>query len=516
MEIRVLSNLTVGQLVEQLKESDANNNHKESLDIAELLLKKDPYSGEFVLYKLKALEGLGRITENLAFLQHYVNVRSTDITGYLLLYKAYLAQNDIACAIISLVYALSVEPNDEQCLNLLYDLIQSVDKKFTKVKINNMIIERIGHLASEIEPLLRKIEGEKEDDCLYLFLSSGGKACNTYLYALLKSHSNIIEDKFWTQFYITRPLLLNDFFYAEFPYDMNSITRGNSNENINSNGISNLVELYNQYEQCVHIPPTDIDFGYDLLVDKGITKNDKIVCFHIRDSAYLDKKHPHYDFSYHGFRDANIHSYVPAIEYLIEQGYKVIRIGAITNQSISIDSPNYFDFCIERDKKYGDFLEIFLIDQSEFMLASASGPCGVAAMFDIPTLLVNVAPYSSAYSKFGRYIPKKITQNDEVLNFIDVSNGKTLSPDTDKLIWATCSEKDFSSNNIIHIENTPEEILEATIEFVELVQSKSDWLLTVEQQEHKDTIPDSFPYKKSQIAISNCYLAANKNLFIKE
>lgn len=510
-------NLTVEQLVDELKRCSEANLHKEALKVVNILSEKDPHNSEFILYKLQALEGLGRATENIALLQYYVNLRSTDITGYLLLYKAYLAKDDVACAIISLVYALSIEPNNEQCLNLLYNLIQSIDKNFTKVKINNIIIGRIGHLASEIEPLLRKIEEEKENDCLYLFLSNDDKACNTYLYSLLKSYSNIIEDSFWTQFYATRPMLLNDFFYAEFPYDMNSLSRGNSNENINSDGIPTLIKLYNMSDRCVHLPPTDIDFGYELLANKGITKDDKLVCFHVRDSAYLDERHPNHDFSYHSFRDADIQSYIPSIKYLIEQGYKVVRIGASTNQSISIDLPNYYDFCIDRDIKYGDFLEVFLIDQCDFMHASSSGPYGVAAMFDIPTLITNVSPYSSGYSKYGRYVPKQITQHGELLNFIDVSNGRTLSPDSDNTVWGTFSQKSFAENNIAHIENTPEELLEATIEFVELIQSKSDWsALSNAQQEHKETIPECFPYKQSQIAISDCYLAKHKRLFTKD
>ena len=50
------------------------------------------------------------------------------------------------------------------------------------------------------------------------------------------------------------------------------------------------------------------------------------------------------DFSYHDYRDADISTYKDAVEFLINDGYKVIRFGATTNQRLEINSANYIDF----------------------------------------------------------------------------------------------------------------------------------------------------------------------------
>ena len=46
----------------------------------------------------------------------------------------------------------------------------------------------------------------------------------------------------------------------------------------------------------------------------------------------------------HDYRDADISSYIPTIEFLLDKGYTVLRIGTITNQPLTIEPPAYFEF----------------------------------------------------------------------------------------------------------------------------------------------------------------------------
>jgi len=508
------SKSSVSTLLININEYDKLGDFHNMLSTAQQLLAKDPHNGEYMLYQLKALEGLGSITKHLSTLENYANVRSTDVTAFVLLYRAYIERNDIGSAIIALAFALSVDPNDEECLNLLISVLKEVDPKYTRVKINIITTPRIGHLACEIEPLFRQKEGEGENHCLYLFIYGGSFVANHYLFNVLKGMAHVIENKFLFNLFASRPTLLDDFFYAEFPYDLTNQLRGVPEDEINTNGINNLVDIYNKHPICTEIPSSDKDKAWSLLSEYGIKKEDKLVTFHIRDSAYLSEKFRQRDFSYHNFRDADIATYLPAIEYLIAQGYKVCRIGADTNQELAINSPSYFDFCVNRDEKNGDFLEVFLIAESEFMLASSSGPYGIAAMFDIPTLITNIAPYSGGYSKYGRYIPKKIMQHGQLLNFMDVCNGQTLSPDSEKPILLTFSGETFSKHGISYIDNSVEELLEATIEFEKIVKDKIiDATFTREQLAHQALLPENYIYKRSNIVISDCFLNQNKELF---
>lgn len=503
---------SIQHLVENVRVHQEMGKYDTLLPTINLLLKKDPNNSEYLLWKLKALDALQGEILDLNLLQHYVNMRSSDVTGYLLLYKAYMSKNMIADALISLAFALSIDPEDEECLQLIFNLLQEVDTRYKSVKINIMTTDRIGHLSCEIEPLLR--EQQNNDDCLYIFLSRSDEACNTYLYDLLKNHAHVVEDRFWFDFYGTRPLLLNEFFYAKYPYDLNSSSRGVPVEKISREGFKNLIRIYQESSRLIDLPIDDIALGYKLLADYGITQNDKIVCLHVRDSAYLLEFGKGIDFSYHDFRDADINTYQPAIEYLIQQGYKVVRIGAITNQNLALNSPGFIDLSVNRSEQYGDFLEIFLLSVCDFFLANFSGPYGVAAMFDTPTLIVNGTPMQHPYCKYGRFIPKRLFQNGSEVNLIEVCNGKLLSEESNKEIYLSFHQKEFSQFGYEYIENSPDDIKNAVIEFVNCLDNRIlDMNFTENQQAYYDSLPDDFCHKNICV-ISDSFLTEHKTSFL--
>jgi len=506
-------NLNVSELLAAIEQYGREDNYPEMLISTNQLLKKDPYNGEYLLYKLKALEGLGQVTNDIKLLEHYVNMRSTDPTGFILLYQACLKAKDTAGALISLAYALSVSPNDEQCMSLLLDLLREVDPKYRRVKINVLTLNRIGHLSCEIEPLMRMVTGEGEQDCLYLFICRAQEPCNSYLFTLLKNISHIIVAPFWYDLYFSRPTLLDDFFFARFPYDINSILRGKNNADINSQGFKNLIHIYQSYPKCTEIPPSDVNKAWQILSTLGINKTDKLVCLHIRDSAYLSSVMTNHDFSYHDFRDARIESYQKAIEYLIAKGYKVVRIGANTNQCLEINNPNYFDFCTQRDEVHGDFLEVFMLDVCQFFIANFGGPYGVAAMLDTPTLVLNGAPIQQPYMKYGRFIPKRLFQGDEEVNLLDVCAGKPLSEDNQTPIHLSFNAPEFEQYGYRYVDNSEEEIYESVVEFEGKINNRVlDMTLTERQTAYYHALPDSFCHK-NKCVISDSFLKQHEDVF---
>jgi putative glycosyltransferase (TIGR04372 family) len=505
--------LKVSQLFEQVKEFDQAGSFLQLLDKVNILLSKDPHNSEYLLYKLKALDGLGKITSDIKLLEHYVNMRSTDSTGFILLYQAYLEKKDTAGALIALAYALSINPDDEQCINLLLDLLRVVDPKYKRLKINILTLGRIGHLSSEIEPLMRKVKGEQEQDCLYLFISNTAVSCNSYLLSLLKNISHIIVAPFWHQLYVSRPTLLDDFFFADFPYDLNSGLRGKSNTDINIQGFKSLVNIYQSYPKCTEIPPSDANKAWQILSELGINRTDKLVCLHVRDSAYLSSFSAVHDFSYHDFRDAKIETYKKAVEHLISQGFKVVRIGANTNQQLEINDPNYFDFCLQRDELHGDFLEVFILDVCQFFIANYGGPYGVAAMLDTPTLVVNGVPIQQPYMKYGRFIPKRLFQGDKEVNLLDVCSDKPLSEENNTPIYLSFNSAVFEKYGYRYIDNTDDEILQAVIEFEKSVENRIlDMTLTKKQMAYFNALPDSFCHK-NKCVITDSFLTEHENTF---
>jgi len=505
-------NLNVNSLLDYIRQYSEEKDYAAMLEHTNILLAKDPDNGEYLLYKLKALEGLGKATSDIKFLHHYIKSRSTDITGYLLLYRSSLERDDVVTAIFCLVFSLSIEPDNEQVISLLLDILQDINPEYKRVKINVMTTSRIGHLSCEIEPLFRSIQDQPQD-CLYIFLRGGGNIANQYLFDLLENFANIIVDSFWMNLYLSRPLLLNEFFLAEFPYDNNLMLRGVLASNVSITGFKNLCSIYNNFPRFLKIPEQDITLGWQLLANKNLYKEDKLVCLHVRDSAYLSSVSTSHDFSYHDFRDAKISSYQKSIEHLLSQGYKVIRIGANTNQRLELESNNYFDFCLDRDEVHGEFLEVFMLDVCQFFIANFGGPYGVAAMLDTPTLVVNGAPIQQPYMKYGRFIPKRLFQGKEEINLLDVCADKPLSADNNTPIHLSFNSSEFENYNYHYLDNSEDEILQAVVEFEKLVENRVlDMSLTERQEAYYNALPDSFCHK-NKCVITDCFLKQHEHIF---
>jgi len=496
----------IAQSAEEL--GDANGLYQ----AAEQLLLRDPNNAEYILYKLKALDMVGKVTSDLGLIQHYVRMRSSDVTGFLLLYKAYVSNGYIAEGLIALSFALSIEPDDQECQQLMTNLLAEVDERYTHVKINILTIDRIGHLACEIEPFARK--HQDNEGCLYLFISPGVQPANPYLFELLKNVAHVIDSPFYYHLYHTRSLLLDEDYYAKLPYDLQSSQRGIEPMDVNIDGYRNLIDIYQKYPQIMRIPEEDAEFGWQYLSSFGITKSDKIVLLHVRDSAYLKKKYPKNDFSYHDFRDADITNYQEAVEELIVKGYKVVRIGSDTDQQLAINHTNYIDLCVNKAEQHGDFYEVFLISVCEFFIATTSGPMSIAAMFETPTLCINSVPFHPPYFNNSRFIPKRLMQNGEEVSLLEVCRGKVLSDEVDTPILFTFVGSDLEKLNYEYIENSPTEITEAVLEFsLQVNERQFENTRTELQQAYVDALPEDFIYKNCQTIVCDSFLQRHPDIF---
>ena len=70
----------------------------------------------------------------------------------------------------------------------------------------------------------------------------------------------------------------------------------------------------------------------------GINKNENFVCIAIRDSYYLNKVLPTHNWTYHNFKNSDIENYNKAVKYLNDINIKVIRMGAGSDKSWSLEN----------------------------------------------------------------------------------------------------------------------------------------------------------------------------------
>ena len=85
---------------------------------------------------------------------------------------------------------------------------------------------------------------------------------------------------------------------------------------------------FSNFYKSVSFSQEQIYCAKKTLFNMNIQDTDKLVCVYARDSSYLKVKFPNNDWNYHNYRDSNIEDYSKAIEYLIELGYTVIRVGS--------------------------------------------------------------------------------------------------------------------------------------------------------------------------------------------
>jgi len=151
----------------------------------------------------------------------------------------------------------------------------------------------------------------------------------------------------------------------------------------------------------------------------GWKEGESFVCLLVRDSAYLntDPLHKHWledrrsedcnGWDYHNYRDSDIATYVPAVEWLCEQGVWVLRMGNIMAKSIPTEHPRVIDYAFHPDKS--DFLDIWLFANCDMCISTGSGPDMVSDVYRRPILFLNFIPLRNLFSwSNATHLPKTL------------------------------------------------------------------------------------------------------------
>ena len=216
------------------------------------------------------------------------------------------------------------------------------------------------------------------------------------------------------------------------------------------------------------------EMGHRALENIGITKEKQYICFHARDSAYLNAVSNKRNWSYHDYRDSSIQNYVPAAEEMANRGYYAVRMGAIVKAPIHSSKPQVIDYATNGHRT--DFNDIYIGSHCRFFLCSDGGISVIPEMFRIPCVYVNWAPILRISTSVlnGLFIFKKFyLKNENVyMSFSEIMNLEFGGRDTNEV---------FAKLNLKLIENTPDEIRAVTIEMDERLNAT--WETTKEDEE---------------------------------
>jgi len=210
----------------------------------------------------------------------------------------------------------------------------------------------------------------------------------------------------------------------------------------------------------------------------------RYVCLGIRSGNYLNKRNG--SDGQFSFRNAHYSNYKKVVNYLQKNGIKTVKMG---REEDRIDDKN----CIDYAGEYADdFLDLALFAHCKFAIVTTSGMWHLPTIFGRPVLVVNATSFTIAcggvpFTENDLYIPKK---------YRNTENGKYLSLKEIIEIDRLCKNKGIQlvRNHIEVIENSADEILEATKEMILRLEGK--W---------KDEEIDEENYRKYERIINPLY-----------
>jgi len=224
----------------------------------------------------------------------------------------------------------------------------------------------------------------------------------------------------------------------------------------------------------LNLTEEDRNRGIEWLDEKGMDVTRPVVAFHCRGSDYDFRKHGKSSrtTNYHQHRNVDVTTYHDAIDFLIDEGFNVIRLKG------GEDVPERRHLLqMDRHDCVPEWMDIFVLGSATFLVGSDSGPLNVANAFGTPVLGTNMIPIGNALSFRNRdvSVPRlyrnrftgKLFSFREILN-LDISS-------------FTNSKQYFQkeeNEGIQIVPNSADELREAVKDMLEKVQYDRDvdWL----------------------------------------
>jgi len=327
-------------------------------------------------------------------------------------------------------------------------IFMRIVRPIVHVRICALNAIRIGHFVPDVaEHLLINKSNSAKFLNLYFFLTP----ISNYQWSDMTRRSALHVFKGWLRYvYIWNRL----------------IPRGISHEMPSSFSDSrDLRGLINEFDCSFPFTDEEVYECKSWLKSKGWEDGQPFVVLNVRDSKYLKNWIPNFDLDYHSYRNSDIESYLPSVEWLSNQGVWVVRMGRNMQHPLQSSSVLVIDYAF--DDKKSDLLDIWLFANCSGCITTASGPDWISNVYRRPLLCVNASPLGILFSMFNSiWVPKNLQWEDsgESLNLGEYLDHTFLRTD------------EYTEAGIRIIDLTPEEILVAVKEFWQRI--KGSWVET--------------------------------------
>ena len=229
-------------------------------------------------------------------------------------------------------------------------------------------------------------------------------------------------------------------------------------------------------QPLLHLSDADHEWGWKNLKRLGMNQNSWFVCLQVRDSGYWGE-------NYTNYRNADINTYLLAIQSIVEQGGWVIRMGDPTMKPLP-SIPHVIDYAHSKTKS--DRMDVFLCVSCRFFIGTCSGLSFLPSCFGVPVAMTNlVLMRTRMFSNRDIYIPKMYWSiSDEQY----VSFAEAMAPP----LGHAYSEQGLSQLGIKLVNNTPDEINDLVLEMLDrlnstVIYTKEDNLLQAKFDKLADT-----------------------------
>lgn len=194
----------------------------------------------------------------------------------------------------------------------------------------------------------------------------------------------------------------------------------------------------------------------DYLSSQGLGPDDRYVTLHCREEGFKLRRA-------HDLRNATIANYVPALEYLTQRGFTVIRLGDASMAPLpAVDG--VIDYARGPDKN--PELDILLPAHAAFHIGASSGLSLVPLLFGRPCLFLNW--YPTILLPWGRStwtLLKRLVRLDDGACVTD--------PDTLFTMGMISDEEMLTHLGFELEENTPNEILDTVQNYVRMMENRA-------------------------------------------
>lgn len=350
-----------------------------------------------------------------------------------------------------------------------------------RVRLILLKSSRIGHFGLNTHLLLNALQyntfPEEEKVHHWFYTQTHVPVCNTFLSTLFSRVMTMLPPwgAFWSHVDSILRAILKDRYLTAFKKTFED-TEGGYDKWF----------FQKHHNQFFSFTEDEKKQGAELKQKMGIPSDKPHVCILVRDSAYLKKQFPNSAWYLENFRDANIQNFVPAIQYLIDQGFYVVRMGKEVENTFTIDNPAFIDYASHPVKS--DFMDIYLSATCAFFLGTCCGLDAIPRMFNRPVVATNAILFNErSYLDWTFMIPKNIfcTTTNEFVPYREIYAdyqhfllSGLYDNHRDPILTA------WKEKNWVLMENTPDELLTVTKEMVSVLRGSFVETVEIKKMQH--------------------------------